>query len=231
MPDLLATRVVKELRRTTLAMACIMFFGLPGTVWAQQEVPASLRACAAESDPGQRLDCYDREMKRLLAPSAGPAKSAPPPAAAEATSPAPTTKAASPGPTAKAASPTMQPSSASPGVSSDSAKRTTDTAVARPAAAGPTPSEASAPHPTAAWKKILSGGPSSHVAAHIASLERSPGAMVIHLDNGQVWRQVGRASGDLTLRAGDKVTIEKHLGSYWLTARYVSGMQVRQQPQ
>jgi 3'-phosphoadenosine 5'-phosphosulfate sulfotransferase (PAPS reductase)/FAD synthetase len=93
---------------------------------------------------------------------------------------------------------------------------------------------ASAPaasHRAAAWKKIFSGGASSHVTAHVASLERSPGAMVIHLDNGQVWRQVARASGDLTLRTGDEVTIEEHLGSYWLSARYVSDMQVRQETQ
>lgn len=53
--------------------------------------------------------------------------------------------------------------------------------------------------------------------------------MVLHLDNGQVWRQIGRASGDLSLHVGDTVTIEKHLGSYWLSSRYVSEMQVRLQ--
>lgn len=55
--------------------------------------------------------------------------------------------------------------------------------------------------------------------------------MVLHLDNGQVWQQIGRASGDLTLRVGDSVTIERHLGSYWLSARYVSDMKVRLQPE
>lgn len=55
--------------------------------------------------------------------------------------------------------------------------------------------------------------------------------MVLHLDNGQVWQQIGRASGDLSLRVGDSVTIEKHLGSYWLSSRYVSNMQVRMKPQ
>lgn len=51
--------------------------------------------------------------------------------------------------------------------------------------------------------------------------------MVLHLDNGQVWRQVGRASSDLSLQVGDSVTIEKHLGSYWLSSGHVSDMQVR----
>jgi hypothetical protein len=69
------------------------------------------------------------------------------------------------------------------------------------------------------------------LTAHVAHLDRWPDAMVLHLDNGQVWRQIGRASGDLSLREGDSVTIEKHLGSYWLSSRYVSNMQVRLEPQ
>jgi hypothetical protein len=68
------------------------------------------------------------------------------------------------------------------------------------------------------------------VAAHIVRLDRSPDAMVLHLDNGQVWQQIGRASGDLGLQAGDSVRIEKHLGSYWLSSRHVSDMQVRLEP-
>ena len=187
MPELSSTHVLTELRRTTLAMAGMLALGgLPAAVWAQ-EVPPALRACAALSDPGQRLDCYDREMKRLSMPPARPATPAHP---------------ATPAPPAVAAQ-------------------------AVPPAAQPT----AAPHHTAAWKRIFSGGPSSQVTAHIVRLERSPDAMVIHLDNGQVWRQVGRASGDLTLHTGDAVTIARHLGSYWLSARYVSDMQVRQEPQ
>ena len=55
--------------------------------------------------------------------------------------------------------------------------------------------------------------------------------IVLHLDNGQVWRRIGRASGDLGLHEGDSVTIEKHLGSFWLSSRYISNMKVRQEPQ
>ncbi|HJS90479.1 MAG TPA: hypothetical protein VJ738_10985 [Steroidobacteraceae bacterium] len=78
---------------------------------------------------------------------------------------------------------------------------------------------------------MLTGGGSSHLTAHIIRLERWPDAMVLHLDNGQVWQQIGRASGDLSLRAGDEVSIDKHLGSYWLSSRHVSNMQVRLKPQ
>jgi hypothetical protein len=67
------------------------------------------------------------------------------------------------------------------------------------------------------------------MTARVARLDRSPDAMVLHLDNGQVWQQVGRASGDLSLQAGDSITIEKHLGSYWLSSRYISNMKVRQE--
>lgn len=78
---------------------------------------------------------------------------------------------------------------------------------------------------------MLTGGGSSHLTAHITRLERWPDAMVLHLDNGQVWQQIGRASGDLSLRTGDKVSIDKHLGSYWLSSSHVSNMQVRLKPQ
>ncbi len=92
-------------------------------------------------------------------------------------------------------------------------------------------SETPAPPHTPAWKRILTGGPPWHLTAHVASLDRSPNAMVLHLDNGQVWQQMAPVSGELTLHAGDSVTIEKHLGSYWLSSRYVSNMKVRQQSQ
>ncbi len=193
MPELLSTPVLTELRRTTLALAGMLALGgLPAAVWAQ-DLPPALRACAAQSDPGQRLDCYDREMKRLSTPTARPAS---PP---QATTPA-------------------QPATPAP-------------APVAAKAVPPTASPAAAPPHTAAWRKIFSGGTAAKVTARIVQLKRSPDAMIIHLDNGQVWRQIGYASGDLTLHTGDEVTIAKHLGSYWLSARYVSDMQVRQQPQ
>jgi hypothetical protein len=75
----------------------------------------------------------------------------------------------------------------------------------------------------------LVGGGASSTTAHVAGLDRSADSMVLHLDNGQVWQQVEPASGSLTLQVGDSVTIEKHLGSYWLSSRYVSDMKVRLQ--
>jgi hypothetical protein len=74
-----------------------------------------------------------------------------------------------------------------------------------------------------------SGSAPQRLTARIAAIHRGPGALVLRLDNGEVWRQAGRASGALTLRVGDTVTIRKRLGDYWLSARYVYAMQVRRQ--
>jgi hypothetical protein len=101
-------------------------------------------------------------------------------------------------------------------------------------APSPTPAvastEATTPPKPSLWKSFV-GGSASRVTAQIASLDRSPNSMVLHLDNGQVWQQIGPASGDLTLHVGDSVTIERNLGSYWLSSRYVSDMKVRLQTQ
>ena len=98
--------------------------------------------------------------------------------------------------------------------------------TAAPAAASAARQPATSTPLKSAWK-AFTGGPSSHLTAHIASMDRWPNAMVLHLDNGQVWEQIGQSSGDLTLQVGDSVTIEKHFGSYWLSSRHVSNMQVR----
>jgi hypothetical protein len=214
MSELLATRV---LSRMTLALACALpICALPGGALAQN-VPAGLRACAAESDPGQRLDCYDREMKRLMAPAGRPAgQAAEPPQSAKRPQEAVHAMAA---PAAAPHAP-VRSEAASP-------------AMGTPGAAAPPPATAKAARdkPAASasssvWA-IFTG--SGHVTAHIVRLDRSPDSLVLYLDNGQVWRQTGRASGELSLRKGDKVTIAKHMGSYWLSSRYVADMRVRPQ--
>jgi hypothetical protein len=52
--------------------------------------------------------------------------------------------------------------------------------------------------------------------------------MVLHLDNGQIWQQTQAASGDLGIRVGDPVKIDKRFGSYLLSAPHGLIMKVRQ---
>ncbi|HEX5206289.1 MAG TPA: hypothetical protein VFW10_00680 [Steroidobacteraceae bacterium] len=214
MPELLSTSIPTQLRRLVLpAAGALMLYGLPAYVLAQ-EASAGLRACAAESDPARRLACYDREMGRKPTPSTPPAAQARPAAANHSMR--------------SASAPAIEASAATP-------------APAPTAAPAPTPSSTSTPATAAnhdaptrlrlpSWK-MLAGGDTWQLTAQVSSLERWPDAMVLHLDNGQVWQQTGRASGDLSLHEGDSVTIQKHLGSYWLSSRYVSNMKVRQKPQ
>ena len=203
MPELLPKGPLRRLRLLAPLLAGALSLNALPLRCLAQTIPPSLRACTAESDPSRRLACYDREMGRL-SPSPAPRPVEP----AAPVSPAPDRAA---GPVAAAV-----PTPATP----------------NPPAAAPAVAEAPAPTTASRLKRIFASSGSWHETARVASLDRSPDAMVLHLDNGQVWQQAGRASGDLGLQAGDSVTIEKHLGSYWLSSRYISNMKVRQaQPQ
>jgi len=58
-----------------------------------------------------------------------------------------------------------------------------------------------------------------HIAARIVSIENFPDALVVHLDNNQVWEQIQEASADVNLHTGDTVSIDRELGSFWLSGR------------
>jgi hypothetical protein len=217
MPELLSEYAAARFRRMTLAAACALpLCTIPAGAWAQS-VPPGLRACAAESDPGQRLDCYDREMKRLMAPASQATPSALRAQPAEAARPA----------AATASAPSQAPAATATDAASSSGARAPAAAVSTPVPAEAT-QKPETPHRSGVWK-LFSGSAPSRVTARVVRVDRSPGAMVLHLDNGQVWRQTGRAPGDLGLRTGDEVTIEQHLGSYWLSSSHVSDMRVRQE--
>jgi hypothetical protein len=66
-----------------------------------------------------------------------------------------------------------------------------------------------------------------HIAAHIVSIENFPDAMIVHLDNAQVWEQIQEASADVNLHTGDSVSIDREMGSYWLSGSGAP-MKVRQ---
>ena len=132
-----------------------------------------------------------------------------------------------PAPAAKSSAPAQPSAPASP-----SAPVTQNSPAPQPAAkvsAPPTAADAnaadSAVPPTASDATATE---SQHVVAHVVSIERVPNEMILHLDNGQVWQEVQAVSGDLSLREGDAVKIDKHFGSYWLSGPHVSSMKVRQ---
>jgi len=89
----------------------------------------------------------------------------------------------------------------------------------------------SSPAPQAAAKVSTppaADSDSQHIVAHVVSIERVPNEMIIHLDNGQVWQEVQSVPGDLSLRDGDAIKIDKHFGSNWLSGPHVSSMKVHQ---
>jgi hypothetical protein len=156
MPELLRKQVSARATRVRLLAWTISLAALPALA-AVESLPASVRACAAETDSLRRLMCYDREVARFPAPVAN----------------------AAPAPQATPTPPNLPPTQAA-------------------------------------------------VTARVVSIERVPNEMVLHLDNGQVWQELQSVSGDLSLREGDTVKIDKHFGSYWLSGPHVSSMKVRQ---
>jgi hypothetical protein len=154
-----------------------------------ESLPASVRACAAESDSLRRLVCYDREVARFTDPSAAPG----PPPVAEAKPAAP------PSSQAVAAASASKAEAAVPG----------------------SPAIAVAPG-SSPQNEVR------HLTAHVVSIDNTPGALVVRLDNHQIWAQAQATDADLNLRVGDPVTIDKSLGGYWLAGRYGGTVKVRQ---
>jgi len=194
----------------TLSLATITQAG------AAETLPASVRACSAETDRERRLDCFDREVARFpdskataQAPRSQPA--APPSTSASASPPAPATSV-----------------SPAPATSAAPAASAAQTAVTQPGANTASTSASTSAADAPATRKTDSATKPGRIAARVISIDRSPNEMVLHLDNGQVWEQLQSVAGDLSLKAGDNITIDKRLGSYWLTGPHVSGMKVRQ---
>ena len=200
MPEQPTARVARRASRMTrsLALRAAALRQLRRRNERRAFPPASAPA-PSEPDFHPRLACY-AEMARLpwrqaVQPAASPPPAPPPPPAA----------------------PPPPPQSSAPPASAMAQAPRAD--VSTPATSPAAHSGQHGGHrasPSRRFGRALSAATQSRVTAHVASLDRSPNSMVLHLDNGQVWQQIGRASGDLTLRVGDSVTIERHLGSYWL---------------
>lgn len=176
---------------------------------AAESLPASVRACTAETDRERRLECFDREVARFPDSKA-------------------TSQAARNRPSAPPGTPTLSaapPGSATPAGSPAPATQTAAKAPAASVASATASSSTSEAPPT---RKADNASKPGRIAAQLVGIDRAPNEMVLHLDNGQTWEEVQSVAGDLSLKVGDNVTIDKRLGSYWLTGPHVSGMKVRQ---
>jgi hypothetical protein len=198
MPELLRKQVSAQSTRVWLLAWSISLAALPALA-AVESLPASVRACAAETDSLRRLMCYDREVARFPAPVAKAA-------------PAPQTGATTLAPAGAAPAPQVTPTPAN--VPTTQAAATT----------GAPPAVASSP---SAGAGSATRTDPQHVTARILSIDHRPNELTWHLDNGQVWQEVQGVAGDLSLREGDTVKIDKHLGSYWLSGPHVASMRVR----
>lgn len=195
MPDLSGKGVSARTPRLWRLALAISLSALPAFAWAES-VPASVRACVAETDPGRRLACYDKEVARF--PDTAPRVETPHAATQHE-------------PAANSAAVTAQPAPSSSTAMTSAGNTRADAGDEKKAARQPG-----------------AESDSRHFSARVVSIEHSPGEMILHLDNGQVWQQVQAVAGDLTLRAGDTVKIDRQLGSYWLSGPHVAAMKVRQ---
>jgi hypothetical protein len=189
-------------RRSSAAVASQAALVCPALIYAlalapiarADSVPASIRACALESDSLKRLVCFDREVARYSGQSSTADAKQVPPASPPDLRAQPTTPKVPPGPPREDQSGSaVQP--------------------AAPAAAAAAAAPVKLPR---------------HIAARIASIESSPDAIVVHLDNEQVWEQIQEASADVNLHAGDAVSIDREMGSYWLSGSGGTAIKVRQ---
>lgn len=105
--------------------------------------------------------------------------------------------------------------------------------TARPVLPAQTRSQAGTASPP---QRTLSKAKSTRVAhrrhrftAHIVAVEHREEGLFLRLDNGQVWQETQTVDGDLSLKPGDTVEIEEHLGSFWLKGPHVYDMNVRRQ--
>ncbi|MDB6092143.1 MAG: hypothetical protein JWN85_4927 [Gammaproteobacteria bacterium] len=178
----------------SLGCACCAMIPLASA----EPLPASLAGCAAETDAGLRLACYDREVPRLARPESKT--------------------------DAKAinGAPVMAPAGrpAPGGPAADRPASDTPAAGTPPETSGQAAEDSFGLTGELRHKRQLEANAPpdlSRLTARVAAFSYKPrGEIVIRLDNGQVWEQA-EADGDVTVKAGDAVTIKAGaLGSFWL---------------
>jgi hypothetical protein len=190
-----------------------------------QTLPASVIACADETDVLKRLSCYDREVSRYRAHPAA-STTAPPgttaPAAASAAGSAAGAGAPPASASATAAPPASRPSSAS-------GTRATSAGTASPADQqaefgmnGELKRKEQGPNVAAEPAKL------EQLTARITSLAYKPhGESILTLDDGQTWEEAENTT-HVPYHVGDEVTIKRGvLGAFYLSSSGVRGMRVK----
>jgi hypothetical protein len=208
---------------------------------AAQGLPAPVVSCMDEHDAAKRLACYDREVPRAVAASAGASPSAAATTPAVRTpSPQSTTALASSTAPATASTAAPRPPAPAAGQTSASAGTPASTSTLAPSAAASgtaasassAASEVDAFGMTAQLQRKESGAtappPLNKLTAHIAAVSQTPrGEFIVTLDNGQVWEETETVS-HLPLRTGDSITIKRGmLGSFYMSSEQVLGLRVR----
>jgi hypothetical protein len=194
---------------------------LSGTVFAAclsasslalaQAVPPTLITCSTQTDSGERLACYDREIARLR----GARPSSPTPNAPAAVTATPSPNSAAPvvasAPVVSVAPPpnSYAPPDPNNPVDIDRFGLTPDMQHQRQ-------EEGRAP------KEL------SQITAHVTSVRYLPrGEIVVSLDNNQTWQQA-EYDGDVSMNVGDPVTIKAGaLTAYYMKPRVGRIVRVR----
>ena len=172
--------------------------GFCGTAGAADALPPSLRACMKETDSSRRLACFDRESA-LLAGESAPVAHQVDPAPARSAAPAPAAPVATAAATAGAAAATTQSATDKFGYRGNMARADVDKK-----------------------KEAEQGG--EELTAKVTAVEALPtGALLLTLDNGQMWQQKTADRG-MRIKVGEQITI-KHgmLNSFLLTSESGKG--------
>jgi hypothetical protein len=191
-PRVLGVRLPRLLRALSLSGAFFAAYLSASSPALAQAVPPTLITCSTQTDSGERLACYDREIARLrqLPVTATPS----PNSAAHAVASAPVVAIAPP-PNSYAPPDPKNP------VDIDRFGLTPDMQHQRQ-------EEGRAPKELA------------QITAHVTSVRYLPrGEIVVGLDNNQTWQQA-EADGDVSMNVGDPVTVKAGaLGAYYMKPR------------
>jgi hypothetical protein len=189
-----------------------------------QTLPASVIACADETDVLKRLSCYDREVARYRTPpAAATAPRSPTAASASAAPSAPGAPAvAAPTPSVRAAA---APASAAAGAA---------IAAAPVSAAATSPAAAAAEFGMNGELKRKEGGGTPEPAkldkltARVTSISNRPtGETIYNLEGGQIWVEAETES-HLPLHPGEEITIKRGvLGAFYLSSAEARGVRVK----